>query len=207
MIGGTTPRRNAAPTGNSRAQLRQSPVPLVREIVIRKTPDIAVMSPASCSGCSGSWSTITASVTENSGARLPSAPVTTGPSSRLDEKVRVVSKAGKTRPTPMKIGTARQTTGSPRSRIGDNSRKTDVKAGTLTAAPDNGGRYFKPNCVMTTPVPNRIAAANARPTAIVSGDKGTQISRSAATSRRLTTLAAAARATTPQRQSPRRRRG
>ena len=76
-------------------------------------PATASTRPRSCGGRSGSCSRTTAVVTANSGARLPSVEVMTGPSARLEAKVSSVSEAGKNRPMAMNMGRPRQTTGSP----------------------------------------------------------------------------------------------
>ena len=76
---------------------------------------------------SGSCRMRIASATENSGARLPSELVTTGPSARFDTNDSSVTAAGNPKPTAAKIGTARQTMVSPYSRNGDSRRKTSVK--------------------------------------------------------------------------------
>ena len=54
-------------------------------------PTTAMTRPSIARARSGSCSTTTASATENSGARLPSVEVMTGPSARLEAKVRNVS--------------------------------------------------------------------------------------------------------------------
>ena len=61
----------------------------------------------------------------------------------------------------MKIGSARQTTGSPCRISGDSSRNSSVKEGTLIAAPDSGSTVRRPSCARTTPAPRKKAEAKA----------------------------------------------
>src|SRR6185503_4116693 len=125
---------------------------------------------ANCKSRNGSCSTTTASATENNGARLPSALVTTGPSARLEVNVKSVTAAGYNRPTVAKIGTACQTMGWPYSRKGDSRMKQSVKVGMLIAAPDSGETVRRPNCVSTTPPPKKIVETRARMTAVMAMD-------------------------------------
>ena len=85
----------------------------------------------------------------------------TGPSARLEAKVRNVSIAGKNSPMAAKIGRPRQTTGSPCRISGDSSRNNSVKQGTLIEAPDRGSTVRNPSCVVTTPAPRKTADAKA----------------------------------------------
>ena len=156
-----TPRNTAPPSGSSSAQVRQLPKSRGRVTVMMTAPATAITSPANCRPRSGSCSTMIASATANSGARLPRVEVTTGPSARLDAKVIRVSSAGNTRPMATKIGTPRQTTGSPARSSGDSSRNSSVKAGTLIAAPEIGSTLRNPNCAVTTPAPRQAADAKA----------------------------------------------
>ena len=167
MIGGTTPRSTEAPSGSNSAQVRQSRMSGVRVTVMANTPSTATTSPANCSARSGSCSSSTATATESSGDRLPSAPVTTGPSARLDANVSIVRAAGNTRPTAAKIGTARHSMVWPCSRKGDSRMNTMVNDGTLIAAPDSGWIYRRPNCVSTSPPPRNTADAMPRMMAAV----------------------------------------
>ncbi len=91
----------------------------------------------------------------------------TGPSARLEAKVRNVRLAGKNSPMAIKTGRPRQTTGSPARISGENSRNRIVKQGTLIAAPDSGSTVRSPNCAVTTPAPKKVADAKANRMAAV----------------------------------------
>src|SRR5689334_13832751 len=91
----------------------------------------------------------------------------TGPSARLEAKVRKVRLAGKNRPIATKIGRPRQTIGSPARMNGETSRNSSVKEGTLIDAPDSGSTVRKPNWAVTTPAPSRVAEAKANRMAAV----------------------------------------
>src|SRR5262245_55682937 len=130
-------------------------------------PITAITRPTACIARSGSCSSTTASATENSGARLPSVEVMTGPSARFEAKASSVRLAGKNKPIAAKIGRPPQTTGSPARRIGDSSRNSSVKAGTLTAAPDSGSIVRSPSWEVTTAAPRKAADAKANRMAAV----------------------------------------
>jgi hypothetical protein len=130
-------------------------------------PATIAMSPARRAGRSGSPSIATAIATANSGARLPSVPVTTGPSRRLASKVSSVTTPGNRSPTAAKIGTAAQEAMPSASTIGAAHIISRVDDGMLTAAPASGERSRKPSCVNSSAAPKQNADASARAMAML----------------------------------------
>ena len=79
-----------------------------------------------------------ASATANSGARLPSVPVMTGPSARLAAKVRSVTVPGNIRPIAAKIGTAAHIGVASANANGATQMNSAVDDGMAIAAPESG---------------------------------------------------------------------
>ena len=90
-------------------------------------PATATTRPRSCGSSSGSCSRTAAVATANSGARLPSVEVITGPSARFEAKVRQRQAARKNRPMAMKSAGRAQTTVRPRRISGDSREDRSVR--------------------------------------------------------------------------------
>src|SRR2546425_7907066 len=162
LTGWMKPRMAAARSGSSRYQERQRPPSAPRAAVSSTTPATIATRPPNWATRSGSPSITKASATANSGARLPSVPVITGPSARLAAKVSSVAAPGYKSPTTAKMATALHATVLPAKATGDMQISSKVEDGMAIAAPDKGDKCRKPSCVSTKPAPKQNAEAKAR---------------------------------------------